>query len=423
MRAQLRAEARNDVIWSALPQLTSTIAQSPNACRRADSDSSMRNLLRGLVQRLGPEVIVVGDIGFLATSIQHRRVLEPVMSTLEQETGTIRRCVRAPALSSAAVATAVRLSRSCWEQVEDAVGQINYEAGRLCRSILLQGSIMHLRSERLTSIATGLRGLVVATQHNTTERVYLNAFKSSSDCRTIYIPHAPVSNSILYEDLPTDVAILRGAAEVEHYRRLGVGAPIEIGGDPSIPYTDLPRPSQSGSVLYAPSPHSKEQIKDQVELLVAGGVASCEVVLHPRMNADVVGDVLPRSWTIVSGGSTWARMAKGGASAVIQCNSGVGLEVLRCGLRLVDLRAEGDQPSYPYLTSDIVMPIQDSLQLQKTLSDNPWDEAQRDTAVSFARTWSEWTGRDAARRIVGAMLASRESRVPSRVLLDGWARA
>ena len=131
--------------------------------------------------------------------------------------------------------------------------------------------------------------------------------------------------------------------------------------------------------------------------------------------------VFPSDWKVVSDQSTFERIASGGAAAVIQNNSGVGLEALRLGLPLIDLRNPKTTPNYPYLESSVVNVVSDSDELRNVLAKVSQDEQEVKSRVDVALAWSEVTGREATERVAASVLDAREAATPSELVLDGWA--
>ncbi len=413
------AEDKSGLAWAAMPQLAAILSQPASHGGGTSRMSGPRNVARAIARPLGPMLVRVGEFAFLATSVQHERVLGPVIRQMEERTGATRADVHPPALGPRSLTAALRRARQLQRTIDGWASTTGILVPDHVQSLISRSSIYQARAEQLVRRGEVPRVLVVATQHNTTERTFLSAL--SEHCVTVYIPHAPVAANVLYEDLPVHHAILRGQAELDWYVALGASDEMSVGGDPSIESHGSAASPRSDTVVYAASPHPPEVLAADVALILAAGITDVEVCPHPRMRSEQqLLACFPKGWAVNIDTSTWDRLRLGGAAAVIQRDSGVGLEVLRLGIPLIDVRNPGSKANYPYLDSPNVDVVSTSDELRRAISSVCGGDRAREQQLTYAASWAAHTGMEAADRIASQMIAVANTPIDRKPVLDGW---
>ena len=278
LRSGLGWASHPDLAWALLPQLTFLIGGATEVPEAEKRWPTARNIARSVVKRLGPELTIVDDIGFLATSVQHRRVLAPVVNLLEERLVTARKIVSPPVLSPAEILRASREASELHELVTDLAVAEGWTLEDSISGVVFQAAVNMARARSFARRAPPLKAFVVATQHNTAERAYLNVLPAMVGCTTLYVPHAPAASNIFYEDLPTHRAVLRGVKELELYKDLGAKGLMEVGGDPSIRRSTAGRPPKSATIVYAASSDVRRMLQADASLLLASELTPVDIV-------------------------------------------------------------------------------------------------------------------------------------------------
>ena len=88
LAAHLRSEvAEHPAGWASLPEVWLQTAEAPRTGRARALTGWVGTLGRAIAPRTGPRLVRVGDVLLVSSSIQTRRVLDPVQIALEQALG------------------------------------------------------------------------------------------------------------------------------------------------------------------------------------------------------------------------------------------------------------------------------------------------------------------------------------------------
>jgi len=262
------------------------------------------------------------------------------------------------------------------------------------------------------------RLLVVASQHSTASRAFIRVAQEQR-ITTAYLPHAPVADTYQYRDLPTQLAGLRGAREVEFYRRLGVTGGLDVVGNPQVAVRPPMQLDRDGPIVFAPSPRPPEALAVQVDAL---RFAEHVVVSpHPRMQGrDEYQRLWPSHWTVHAGRTV--DLFAAGAPCAIQTSSGVAWEAMAHGIPVIELIQDGvGAPLYPLIQEPFARACGPA-DLHATVAQarrDAADEGFRSATMAWAREWCETTGDDAIRRAVEWLVRSLDA-PRQEPLLDSW---
>jgi hypothetical protein len=373
-----------------------------------------------LTARFGPSIVDVGGVGFVTTSVQHRRVLDPVVSEFDRTTGAAPTIVQLPGLSGVEVGRAWSRASRLNRVLEKWALLQGVSLPAQVRDVIFQSAVLLGRASRAATLDSYPQALVVGTQHNSAERAVLHAAIVSGRA-TVYVPHAPVADNPMYEDLPTHWAILRGPAEVDWYRDLGAGRSMLVGGDPSIASKVPDSIPRSRQVVYAAGA-DPSTVRQDVQLICSAGLQNVTYCPHPRYETAIDGDAaFPTSWLRGTAGSTFDELRTRGAIALIQRGSGVGLEALRLGLPVIDLRSPGSSAHYPYLRSPLIEVARNGEDLAVILSEVQGGRDRDRERRDYATTWSAFGGVEAASVIAEQIGVLSRGEIPHKLVLDGWA--
>jgi hypothetical protein len=269
----------------------------------------------------------------------------------------------------------------------------------------------------------GVKTLTVATQHNSSTRVLLDAARKAEGIATCYVPHAPVADNAFYRDLPCHFGLLRGAAEVQFYERLG--APISspqlrvVGTPGGAAPLDVRFPS-ADHLVYAPSTYGREVLEADVAVISSGCDRPVEVCPHPRMKPADLEGLFPVAWTVHPPGPTLPRLRERGAFALVQHGSGVGLEALAGGIEVIDLCAAGERPNYPYLAAPWVQVVSDDQAFAAAISSIEDRAAAERDRVEYARSWNHVSSVASEELAVDVLNEVAAQTLCHDVVLDGW---
>jgi len=409
--------------WASLPEVA-VMLEVPFENRHSDPTriaGAIRCVRRALMRSAGPNLTRVGSIAFLETSVQMRRVLAPIIEALVPDHGTAIP-VYLPPLGLAAMRAAQRASSDVLGAYHDWFRANGVPIPPMLWEELLKVELIARRAQAASLGDQGIEALVVATQQNGCTRAVIAASHSSGGTTTYYLPHAPVAENARYADLPVDLALLRGTAEAAYYRRLGVqdGKRVHVVGDPAFSLPSPPPRTDVQHLVYAPSTYSDAILAADVAVIQSAVDRPVMVSLHARMRGAGAAKLFPPTWRILPSQPTTANLGDHGASALIQHGSGVGLEALVLGVEVIDLRAKGDPPTYPYLQSPHVQVVHDGPTLRDALARLPARRAEQESRREFARAWCAESGPNAAVAAANIIRSTKHEGHCENVLLDGW---
>jgi hypothetical protein len=421
---EAHARLRSRVSWSVVPEvaLHLTADDAIHPCSRPVA--FWRAATRAFVRRTGPTLTAVGPYVFLSTSVQHDRVLQPIIDALVPSVGASRR-VHLPRLGPWAFIVAVRAAVRFERELDRDHTLARLTGDGAFRWAVHQTAVLQARAERLMRGRHAPDVLVVATQHGATTRAVLAAANRSIRVRTVYVPHAPLADNVFYDDLPAHWALLRGPAEVRAYAAAGVDAGrLSAVGDPSIPAPAGVAPRDGRRVLYALSTDHVGSLTNDYAMMVAAGLTEVEVSMHPRLRdrADLLA-LIPAGWSLNPSSSTYQRMAEEPFAAVVQHGSGLGLEALALGLPVIELCNPGRTPNYHYTTDPEVPIVATASQLADALVRAVRSPAADEARQVYAAEWTVAFGPTAAASAAEALVAVLAAPRPKRLLLDGWQHA
>jgi hypothetical protein len=137
----------------------------------------------------------------------------------------------------------------------------------------------------------------------------------------------------------------------------------------------------------------------------------------------MVGDkkyqaLFPNHWTRSEAPTTAQFLQQFGARALLQHGSGTGLDALRAGVPVIDIRRPGEVASYPYLENSIVMTAANSRELADRCGRFTFDQG-KGVLRNFALSWSAYSATESAERIVHQLMDIPDT-LPEQPILDGW---
>lgn len=375
----------SDLYWSIAPHAVCLSEQSRGAVRPLIG-GWIRNCGRVCLSSTGPRIYQVGSVIFASVGNQDHRVLKPVALALGE--GSERLTERKlpilgfrESLSLAGVVAKAtrRLKRLSKNSGADWDARLSEQIG--------QAELLRRRSD-LLFVKGEVKVLVVATQHNAAVRSMLRSAHHAG-VRTIYLPHAPLASNIAYQDLPVNHALLRGPAEVEIYQLGGANqAGLMVVGDPSLPVLRDNSQAHSDQIVVAGSPNLDRDLGFLIPILNEAGLTQIVISPHPRVKGRIRG--YPSSYRLSSHRTTADLLHSEGAKVLIQSNSGVGLDALRMGIPVIDLRAQGARPIYPFLEDPVVLTAASGGELDLLIKSLP---ASKDASTAARRLAEQWSAR------------------------------
>jgi len=349
------------------------------------------------------------EVLFAAETLNQKRNLLPL-------TGEAPHSVRRERIGSIRVGI-----RSAWRAERDVrrlaraePGLSEAELGRI-HHLLTQADVL-LDVMRHLLRKTKPKLVVIASQNQPSLRALISA-AAERRIPTMYVPHAPVADDPIYSDLPCDLAVLRGAGEVEWYRRRGADpAHLTIGGNPSL---SLPETigSEAHPPILAISPWYDVELADVIARVTAATAGLVCVAPHPLSDLSQVERLIPEHWSIYRGGRTFDLLTRVEAP-VMQVSSGLGLEALLIGRKVIQLDFPGAPRLYPYICEPHVRCVTDAKELTDALAEDA-SQGRRDRQV-WASRWSSPTGSAAVEACRRSLEYARHLS-PSQFVLDGWA--
>jgi hypothetical protein len=414
------ARADDSLPWTVIPNIALSLI-NPEADFRQPSPaiSEARNLGRAFSARRGPTLLRIGPTLLVSTSVQTRRVLEPIARGLERQFGP-RVDVHPPGLRLGGYLEARRRGNRL---VSDLQGHLTSNGCELPAGVgeeVVAAAIVQARA-RMLFARSAPELVVVAAQHNSATRAVLAAAATAPGVRTAYLPHAPVADNYWYRDLPVQHALLRGRSEVEFYRSLMVSdRDLSIVGDPSISDAPAQAAPFRKTAVFATSPLPPDELRMTIRVIADARLGPIEVAPHPRMDTEALRAACPPEWSFNPSASTYERLAVAGASVLVQHGSGVGLEALGLGIAVVNLSHPGREPNYPYLTDPHTANVATSEALAEAVAQIDHSPTGVDQRRDYARSWCSQTG-DAAVDSAVDVINDLLSRDPvGAVILDGW---
>lgn len=380
-----------------------------------------RSLARIVLRRTGPKISRVGPVAVVSTGVQTDRIVGSLADLAPQGflSGSSSRLPLAAGnktlgswrSAASLIAALDRLSGNGYERLSRRFAEAVFDYANLRE-----------RALRLFQAPDGPRVLVVATQHGSATRAILSAALDVGSVRTVYVPHAPLARNVFYHDLPVHWALLRGPREVSTYQELGAAASgLSSCGDPTIEPPRTTSRSDATKVVFAASSENPNVLAEQISVLRDADLPEVEVCPHPRMRER--GDLMslfPREWARNPLRSTFDRLATSPVHAVVQQQSGVGLEALSLGIPVINLLAPGEQNNYYFLDSEHVTPVSSTEQLVEALDAKSIGTAADWDRRRYAAEWTGISGRAATEMIIGQIERIVDEPVPAQLVLDGW---
>lgn len=406
--------------WVVAPEMSLKLVEGVAAGGATLARHLPRSLASSIVGGTGPILTTVGPVMLASTSIQHDRVFAPIIHRLERHWGSAH-VGRLPRLSGGQFPRAGRATAALLDRLRRSAREIPTPEG--FGAMVLQSSTLLARARRLFAGPACPKVLLVGTQHGAAIRALIRAAIDDGSVRVVYMPHAPLADNPWYHDLPAHWALLRGTAEFDVYRSLGVDEQrLHVVGDPSVPDVQGRVESVGSRILYAVSTDSARSVRGDIDVIGSAGCEEVEVAMHPRLRerADL-HELFPSAWALNPLPSTFARMQSAPPAVVVQHGSGVGLEALSLGLAVVDLCNPGRRPNYHYLAPPVVPVVADSDRLRSAIDAVGDDLESVELRRATARRWMVTAGEDAADAACDQLVCIAESPLHPTMLLDGWA--
>jgi hypothetical protein len=389
------------LLWCVVPSWSSAGVAHHGMFGR--SAKSMASYARGR----GTNVMYAGNCIFVAHTHNQRRVLGPVATALN---GTLPGWTFPcrSFLGAARLAELFYVAGRMAGKAQVLLG-LHKTTGLRDRLVVAAQSVVAAYS---TLKAKRPRVLVVANQHSVIARAWLLA-ASVDGLATAYVPHAPTADVPHYRDLPVGLACLWGEEDRRHYRRWRAReAGIAVTGYPVALGQRQVTSELQGTVIYAPSPVGEDVLARHMRMVEQVG-RPVVVGLHPRLRRAEMESLVPREWSILSE-TTLSALHKR-PLAVVQSNSGIGLEAMALGVPVIQLDASAT--TYAYLREGVVQHARTPVELKHVIdvieqsgSDGRWCAA--------SRRWLAQTGRAAATEV-----ADRLGALPAgscEPVLNGW---
>ena len=350
-----------------------------------------------------------GEVLFAAETLNQKRNLLPLTgeapdSVRRERIGRIRAGVRSAWRAERDV---LRLARAEPALSEAQLGRIHH---LLMEADVLLAIMRHLLRQ------TNPRLVAIASQNQPSLRALISA-ASERRIPTMYVPHAPVADDPIYADLPCDLAVLRGEGEIEWYRRKGADPDrLTVGGNPSLSLPDDVGSEEHPPIL-AISPWYDVELADVIARVTEATSEEVCVAPHPLSDVPEVQRLIPAHWSIYRGGRTFDLLTRVDAP-IMQVSSGLGLEALLIGRKVIQLDFTGAPRLYPYICEPYVRCVADAGELAAALAEDP--SQSRRERQQWASRWSSPTG-SAAVEACRRSLEYAQHLTPTGFALDGWA--
>lgn len=361
-------------------------------------------------------VETAGSVMGVGASDNQWRVMEPILSAVGDRRSIGRQRLAPSRLS------VDRIERRRVDRLAAALGGDALANRRSAHRALRKAIRARAVAEQIFR-SSGIDRLLVSTQHDVGVRAFLASARDHG-VPAVYVPHAPLATSAIYNDLPVDVAALRGEFEQWHYRGIGAAEDgLVVIGDPSTGDGNRGAATtvHDGAIVLALSWPLDDLIAEQVALVASATEEPVLVAPHPTSDRDALQRMLPSHWQLPPvGRRTWDVLLDG-PSCVIQHSSGVALEALSLGLFTVQLDVPGRPPAYPLIAEPTVPFVRSTAQLRSVLADRvPQNcDGPRARRLEAAAGWCRVRGPEAVRNAVRAV---EDARLRPSPLLDAWGR-
>jgi hypothetical protein len=344
------------------------------------------------------------------------RVLDPIIRTIESESAVQHSTTSKGRPGLPELAGAMHRAAHASRNLRSALDGSAYSKSQLrVHLAATNGAAEYCRLVTLVR-KLSVRAVVVASQQHWSARS-LVAAALAARIPSIYVPHAPTALTVGYADLPTDVALLRGTADVDAYKRLGADAQrLFAVGDPSITTEPSTRTNPRNPLVFATSTWPEEWIKEQINL-IRTALPGLGVVVAPHPRADIawLRGHTPSNWVVADRGSTQQLLAQG-CDVVVTAGSGVGLEAALSGAHVLNIATRKEYVAYVFHTSSSCINIRSVEQLREGVL-GPRQTLETDTAY-----WLSFWGRIAARRAADLIMGNLEQYLGGEGANDVWAK-
>lgn len=409
-----------DLWWIILPHVSACL-ELVDLQPTAVGGAKRRTAARMVLPSAGPKLHCVGPVQFVSSGVQSDRVIVPVCEALKESFGGYH-IQTLPRINMANIGK-IRETVDMMGRFLDSSGLLDvpFRSSRFYEDLWNCSLIFH-RALALFRKSPARQGLVIAHQHGAAERAVALAAVTAGGVHTFYMHHAPLANNRYYHDLPTHWGLLRGPEELKVFDSLGAKkSRIFACGDPSVGDQSFPKHRGGSTVLFAQSPVSRDDMINQIAVIADAGVPQVEVALHPRTEREAhFSSMFPQDWSWRADKSTFARMASPDVRAVVQSQSGVGLEALCLGLPLINLVARNEPNNYYYMDSSHVVRASGSTELAEALDNLEEVDTQSEKRHEYALSWMGQTGTAAAEAIGETIVRTLDEQIPSELALNGW---
>ena len=421
----LRADYGSEPLaWIALPTLAvlgrpRALERHPPHRVRPEQIPNLREPRRG---QASPSWSVHGDCLFLASTVNQRRVLEPVWGQFgPQRTRDSVRVEPDADRADELAASAEELAEGFIVAAKGERFQLPLAPKRLYRQLFSCAHAFAHFEAALRALAP--RAAIVATTHSAHARALVLAAREAG-IATVYIPHAPVISDARLVDLPVDYAGLRGPAEVDHYEALGAPAErLAVVGNAALSERDPELTKQRlREPVLATGADDPEALRATIELAHSVLGERCVLSPHPRTDRDLLRELMPDGWRL------WDErtfdLLQRDPPALIQNSSGVALEGLKLGIPTIELSFPKAEPNYPFLRDPPVLFASNTEQLRRALRRArrlrrwPW---RRKRLLEWSEKWVSATGEAAATATTELVeLAAATGPHPDGPIWDAW---
>lgn len=278
------------------------------------------------------------------------------------------------------------------------------------------------RAARATEMARrvledGVERIVVASQHDTLIRALLRAGHRAG-LPTAYIPHSTYFDDPRYRDLPVDLALLPGDAELNLYADLGARqAGLVTVGMATIPKVPAGAVDTSRWFLALSADDHADNQRTLNMAAEAGLEPDQAIVLpHPRTTRRTLRYAEETGYQVLSGRTIDLVVAR--RHPVVAAGSGILLEALCLGVPVVDLRDAGGRGRRPALEAPELDRVSDVEGLSAALRRLQASGGFNPALTSWTRRWVAATGADAADRVETALATMPRAAGP--LALDRW---
>lgn len=274
----------------------------------------------------------------------------------------------------------------------------------------------HRRAYSLQDL-TSYRCVLVPRQSHPFVRALIQAARAQG-VAVAYLPHSPLTT--WHVDLPVTHAGVRGPAERDQIVAVTGANPerIEIVGNPStdILSAELPMLASDAPGVLALGAMPETRLNAVLELLNLTGLDDVVVAPHPRTDRRALQQLMPRSWSVFTGGRTTDLLGSG-PPWVLQASSGIAWESTALGIPTATIRLPGDNRIYPFLESPEIPEITEPGDVLTFVDRSP--RIDRDDLRKFARAWCALDGTESVER-ARSMLDSIARGTHYSLIADAW---